>query len=472
MAVFLLGIAVSWGQTPAAFPQTVNFEGRLTFDDYERLREIPFEVPPGTRRIELIAATTGRNRRTMVDIGLRGPSGFRGWSGTRLETVQVSAFTATPGYLPGPIEPGAWAVILGVPNIRKGSEDTYSISITLQDTDLPVFSRVIRQGEGWYAGDLHTHSAHSDGSVTSLGGRRVGGPPHLMFEAAKAAGMDFVTLSDHNTVAHWLEVDRLQPYYDTMLLLHGREVTTYRGHANTVGERRFTDFRLPTPQSSPAPILREITSTGAFVYINHPLRPDDETCMGCGWNLTDDETLGAVLGVEVVNGPLAIPNQYGWDAWASWLNRGFRLTAVGGSDEHTPDEPYDYLLGMPTTVVWARELSEPAIIEGLKSGRVYIRVRGPKGPTLEFNAEVGAASYPMGAVLPSASARVRLRAAVGQADGQTLEWIRNGQTVATDIVRQAVMTHDFDAQPGDWFSLIVRDALLPTLLSNPIYVAR
>lgn len=51
--------------------------------------------------------------------------------------------------------------------------------------------------------------------------------------------MDFVLLSDHNTASHWLEVDRLQPYYDSLLLLHGREVTTYRGHANTVGETAF-----------------------------------------------------------------------------------------------------------------------------------------------------------------------------------------------------------------------------------------
>lgn len=458
-------------QTPPFFPKTLSFEGRLSFGDYERLIEQPFEVPPGTRRIELTVTNTGRERRTVVDVGLRGPSGFRGWSGGRVETVQVSPLTATPGYLPGLIEPGQWAVIIGVPNIRRGSHDAYSVRVTLHDTDAPRPSRVVRQGAGWYAGDLHAHSAHSDASVSSLGGIRTGAPPHLVFEAARTLGLDFVTLSDHNTVAHWLDVDRLQPYYDTLLLLHGREVTTYRGHANTVGESRFIDFRLPTPEASPAPILRAIASTGAFVSINHPIRPDDESCMGCGWNLTDAETLGAALGVEVINGPLTSDNQNGWSAWTSWLNRGLRLTAVGGSDEHTPDETEDYELGTPTTVVWARELSEPAIVEGLKSGRVYIRTKGPDGPTLDFDADVNGTTYPMGAIVPAPGpVRVRLRAIVGGAEGQTLDWIRNGEVEASTPAGPHPRIHEVEARAGDWFSLVVRNGQQTTLISNPVYL--
>lgn len=471
--VFLLGGSAPPTQAPPFFPRTLTFEGRLSFEHYERLFEQAFDVPPGTRRIELVVTNTGRDRRTVLDFGLRGPSGFRGWSGGRVETVQVSPLTATPGYLPGIIEPGEWAVIIGVPNIRPDSHDAYAVRVTLHDTDMPQRSRVIRQGAGWYAGDLHAHSAHSDASVESLGGTRVGSPPHLTFEAARAIGLDFVTLSDHNTVAHWVDVDRLQPYYDTMLLLHGREVTTYRGHANTIGESRFTDFRLPSPEASPAPILREIAGTGAFVSINHPIRPDDETCMGCGWNLTDQETVGAALGVEVVNGPLRSADQNGWAAWAAWLNRGLRLTAVGGSDEHTPDEVEDYALGTPTTVVWARELSEPAIVEGLKSGRVYIRTQGPGGPTLEFEAEAGGTKYRMGEVVPhSSTVGLRLRAVVGRADGQTLDWIRNGTVEASEPIGPAPNIRHVEARPGDWFSLVVRDGHDTTVISNPIYVAR
>ena len=255
LALFLLGVPVL-GQAPRFFPRTLSFEGRLTRADYERLFEQPFEVPPGTRRIELVVTNTGRDRRTVLDVGLRGPSGLRGWSGGRVETIRLSALTATPGYLPGPIEAGPWAVIIGVPNIRQDSDDRYTIRITLHDDDLPASTLIVRPGPGWYAGDLHAHSGHSDGRIRMSSPAPIGGPPHVVFDAARAAGLDFITLSDHNTAAHWLDVDRLQPYYDSMLLMHGREVTTYRGHANTAGERAFNDFRLDTPHTSPAARLR------------------------------------------------------------------------------------------------------------------------------------------------------------------------------------------------------------------------
>lgn len=471
--VFLLGVsAIAW-QAPRFFPQTLTLEGTLTRADYERLFEQPFEVPAGTKRIELVVTNSGRERRTVLDVGLRGPSGFRGWSGGRTDSIELSALTATPGYLPGPIEAGPWAVIIGVPNIRDGSEDQFRIQVTLHDTDRASPTRVVRTGPGWFVGDLHAHSGHSDGRVRVGTPRVTGAPPHRAFDAAVAAGLDFLTLSDHNTVAHWLDVDRLQPYYDSLLLLHGREVTTYRGHANTAGESTFHDFRLGSPLESPAPLLRRIAASGAFVSINHPGRPDDETCMGCGWNVADDEVLRSVQGVEVVNGMTRSGPQWGWPIWAAWLNRGARLTAVGGSDEHTPDEGVDYRIGQPATVVWARELSEAAIVEGLKSGRVYIRTRGPEGPQLAFDAEVGGRRYQMGEVVPlTQPAKVRLRAEIRGADGHHIEWIRNGQVVAAQAVRAGSNEHAMDARPGDWFALMVRDGDDPTLISNPVYVSR
>ena len=123
------------------------------------------------------------------------------------------------------------------------------------------------RGAGWYVGDLHAHSGHSDGRSKSRLQTAIGTPAHRVFDAAVAADRDFVALTDHNTASHWLDVERLQPYYDD-LLLHGREITTYRGHANSAGERAFHEFRLPTPRTSPASILGAIHASGAFVSIN------------------------------------------------------------------------------------------------------------------------------------------------------------------------------------------------------------
>lgn len=454
------------------FTHTITLDGRLTGADHERLLEREFEVPPGTRRIEIEYAVSGADRRTVVDLGLRGPSGLRGWSGGGKRSIMVSALGATPGYLPGPIESGPWAVVLGIPNIRPGSEDTYTITIRMFSADLPPASKVIRAGPGWFAGDLHAHSGHSDGRGVSKSGQAIPTPAHRVFDAAAAAGLDFVALSDHNTASHWLDVDRLQPYYDSLLLLHGREVTTYRGHADTVGETAFSEFRLPTPATSPAGLLSHIAGRGAFISINHPLRPDDETCMGCGWNDDDAVTIQTVQGVEVVNGALRMGSLDGWPFWARLLNCGHRLTAVGGSDEHTIDAPQDQNLGTPTTVVYARDLSEAGIVAGLKSGRVYIRTQGVGGPSLQFSAEWAGRVFEMGDTIPAgAPSAATLQVEVTGSGAQTLEWIRSGEPLGTQSVSGGIQRRRVEMRDGDWFSVIIRDpAGQATVLSNAIYV--
>jgi predicted metal-dependent phosphoesterase TrpH len=470
-ALSLTGLPPSSPERPPSFPHQIVHRGVLTREDYERVIEHRFIVPAGASRLEISLSHTGSEARTVIDLGLRGPSGLRGWSGGRETRVDVSTTSTTPGYLPGPIEPGEWRLLLGIANIREARQDTYLATITVDDEPL-MPSRVISAAAGWYAGDLHTHSGHSDGSARSARGARVPVPPHRVFEQARAAGLDFVLLSDHNTASHWLDVDRLQPYFDDLLLLHGREVTTYRGHANTVGERRFLPFH-PAAHETVAPILRPIVSSGAFVSINHPLRPDDERCMGCGWNDAAGRIIGLVHGVEVINGDSSSGPDFGWPFWADLLNRGFRLTAVGGSDDHTPDDPSDRAPGRPTTVVWAHELSESALVEGLKRGRVYVRAQGADGPHVELSARFASAIYRMGdAVDARASGLLELTVDAAGAAGQRIEWIRNGRVEHATAVSGAPAAWQTRAHPGDWFSVVLRRDGAVTALSNAIYFGR
>jgi hypothetical protein len=471
LAVLVLATGLA-AQTPDRVPAPpLHYSHELTRADYERLIEQPFDVPAGTRRIEVSYRAAGADVRTVVDLGLRGPSGLRGWSGGSRSTIWVSALGATPGYLPGAIEPGRWAVLLGVPNIRAGRRDAVDITISFFTQDLPEGPAIAGRGPGWFVGDLHAHSGHSDGRSRSRRGQAVGTPVHRVADAAVSADLDFVALSDHNTTSHWLDVDRLQPYYDDLLLLRGREVTTYRGHANTIGERTFHEFRLPTPDASPAPLLAPIAADGAFISINHPALPDGEACMGCGWNVTDAAVMREVHGVEVVNGDTVSGPLSGWAFWARMLSAGHRLTAVGGSDEHTVDDDGDRRLGRPATVVWAESLSASAIVDGLKRGRAYVRVRGPQGPTLEFHAEHAGARVEMGGETPAGGA-LTLVATVAGAEGQSLQWIVDGAVVAEAPVSAAPLRLDQPAVAGRWFSLVVRDASGPTIFANAIRVGR
>jgi hypothetical protein len=443
----------------------IRLSGTLTYADYERLFEREFDVPAGTERIELELQYDDQNR-TVIDLGLRAPSGLRGWSGGGLRRVFVSAHSASYGYSPGPIEPGRWAVVLGVPNIRHASTANYTLTVRMSAHRPPT----IRESPAWYAGDFHTHSGHSDGRTVLATGERIPVPAEHVFNAAKAAGLDFVALTDHNTVSHWADVDRLQSLFPTLLLVHGREVTTYRGHMNAFGRTAFVDFRLG-PTRAIGDLAALLIDDGAFVSINHPERPDDETCMGCGWNDRDDATVRRLQGVEIVNGDLEEGTRAGWPFWARMLNAGHRLAVIGGSDDHTPDETQDQRIGRPTTVVYARELSEPALLEGLRAGRTYVRTRGPEGPTLEMAARSGGQRFESGDTVPAGE--LTLEAVVGRAPGQSASWIRNGETLTRmPVPADGRVTHSVAARPGDWFSLVVRDAAGPTLYSGAIYVAR
>lgn len=446
--------------------ERIVLEGEVDRDDYERVLELPFAVPAGTRHVGVDLRYDDAHR-TVLDLGLHGSTTFRGWSGGGPQRIFVGEHSASFGYTAGPIESGTWNVLLGVPNVRPGVTARYRVTVTFDgEADAPV----LRSGSAWYAGDLHLHSGHSDGRTLGAGGVRLRVPPQKTFEAAARTGLDFMALTDHNTAAHWADVDRLQVHFPALLLLHGREVTTYQGHMNTFGERRFVDFRVGDSRDLAA-LATELAAAGSFVSINHPDAPDDETCMGCGWNARDDGTMSSVHGVEIVNGDDSQGSRMGWPFWAAMLNRGHRLTAVGGSDEHTPDEIQDRGAGRPTTMVYARELSEAGIVDGLHSGRVYIRTQGVHGPALEFTAIRGDRIVQMGGNL--AAGRATLQARLAGAAGQRLEWIRNGSVTATAAVGATEpMRLNVDARPGDWFALVLRDGATPTVYSNAIYVER
>ena len=455
---------------PSHAASEVVMEGTLTRDDYERLMELPFEVEEGIDRLEISLEYEGVERKTVIDLGLRGPRGFRGWSGGGAQTISVGRTFSSYGYLPGAPEPGRWAVVLGVPNIREESRDAYRVTVRKHRSDPPAFP-VLHDAPGWYTGDLHSHSGHSDGRAFLADGSRVRIPPHRVYDAARAAGLDFVALSEHNTSSHWLEVDRMQPYYPDVLLLHAREVTTYNGHANAFGEREFVDFRVMGERRL-SDVLQELAQGGALVSINHPAAPDDERCMGCGWSALDAESLRSVHAVEIVNGADAEGPLAGWPVWASLLNRGFRLTAIGGSDEHTADDRSDQALGAPATVIWAESLSEPALVEGLRRARVFVRVRGANGPSIEFTAVAGHGKWEMGETIPAAAGEVRLVAKPEGASGQTLVWIRNGKEAARAAVGDdRELEWSVRAAPGDWFTVVLRDERGPTLFGNAIYVS-
>ncbi len=486
----LLLLALALGDAAAAAPDPgkadVTLEGEVRFTDLRHYIAAPFVVPAGTGRITVILSHDGVANKTTIDLGLRDPDRFRGWSGGNKMRFEVSQIDATPSYLPGPLPPGRWALILGAPNIRSGVVTHYRARIYFNRSGTaPAVSHFsdapLRPGPAWFRGDLHMHTAHSDGSCLSRSGVRVPCPVFRTVEAADARNLDFIAISDHNTASQNQALRELQPYFDRTLLIPAQELTTFTGHANAIGVVDPIDFRVDGVHVPDANALADaVHRAGGLFSINHPALPSGEICMGCGWTAPGFD-FARVDAVEVVNGgALQVSGKAdgfvsGLPFWRSLLNAGLHPTAVGGSDNHDPDG--SPAVGSPTTVVWAADLSERAVLAGLKAGHVFIDVESDPARRLEVWADAGAGRVMMGdrLGLPAGRKATLTVQALGALGGR-LEIMRDGSLLAdpvldpalqADAVRTLTLTGDGRRH---WVQALVRDAKgRLILISNPIY---
>ncbi len=483
LATLLLCSAVpasAAGQQP-----DLTLRGEITGQDHQTYREVPFAVPAGTTRITVQFDYTGRDRKTTLDLGLLDPDGFRGWSGGNKSVFTVSASDATPSYLPGAIRPGEWALLLGIPNIRKDTRAEFTARIWLGREDDPYWQPAIAnppllEEPGWYRGDLHLHDAHSDGSCKSRKGAKAPCPMFLTARAAAERGLDFIAITDHNTTSQANAIRELQPYFDDLLLMPGREITTFSGHANLIGTVAPLDFRVGGNRDWNA-LLRDAARLQGMVSINHPVRPSGEICMGCGWTAPNAD-LSLLQAVEVVNGMDADTPYSGIPFWESLLTAGYRPTAIGGSDNHDASQTLPGLgggpVGMPTTVVQAQALSMPAILAGLRAGHAFVDVQGSRDRTLGFSARSGVSQAQMGDVLLApAAGMVEFDARAENVAGARMEVIQDGKVIhpqADLSINHPVQTVRFSWRSDGqrhWFRVNVRGADGKLLLvGNPIYL--
>jgi len=273
----------------------------------------------------------------------------------------------------------------------------------------------------------------------------------------------------------------LQPYFDKVLLIPGREITTFQGHINFLGSTDFVDFRLDgrtVPDVNT--LLASAARVGAITSINHPASPSGEICMGCGWTPSTPVKMRLLTAVEAVNGG---EEQYGISDLPYWnkeLNLGCRLTGIGGSDNHRPLQPLDQLgsIGSPTTVVYATELSTPAILDAIRAGRVFVDVAGTRDRLLEVSAHTGDRMSAAGDVLDVAHGEnVEFKACLAGAAGGSMHWIEDGQDVTPDAggaipAAEATRTLPWTSDGRrHWFRAQVTgpDGKL-WLIGNPIYI--
>lgn len=118
--------ATSLGEAiPAVQPawrQEIVREVSLADQCRQRYLPLPVEIPPDTASVQIDLAVEDPDgaEPAAIDLGCEGLDGWRGWSGGARSRIVIGAEDATPGYLPGALEPGTWSVILGLHALPAG----------------------------------------------------------------------------------------------------------------------------------------------------------------------------------------------------------------------------------------------------------------------------------------------------------------------------------------------------------------
>ena len=232
----------------------------------------------------------------------------------------------------------------------------------------------------FWRGNLHTHSTLSDGVLE----------PRQVVDAYKAAGYDFMQLSEH-FIEHFNF-----PIADTRAFRSNNFTTLLGGelHApeTSMGELWHIvaaglpiDFPQNLKGETGPELARRAREAGAFVGIAHP-----------AWaqlTIEDGRAIDAAHAVEIYNHGCAVENDRGdgWYLLDQLLTEGKRLTAFATDDAHFKGP--DYFGGW--VHVKAESLDPDALLDSLKKG-LYYSSMGPQIHAIEMNGkEISIACSPV-----------------------------------------------------------------------------
>jgi hypothetical protein len=254
------------------------------------------------------------------------------------------------------------------------------------------------------------------------------------------------------------------------LVLRGEEITTYGGHANAWGlpSGAWIDFRSrPGDTARISNIAAQTHQSGALISINHPFA----LCGGCAWSY--DAAARDFDAIEVWNGAWDETDEQALTMWDKVLQSGRHITAIASSDSHRPTNP----IGEPATLVAANDLSQTALLDAIRRGRVYL-TRAVGRPVVRFEAQATGKRGPRWIVGDEISLngpdKIRLSITTEATSPQAMiSLVSNGQVTRrfpakTDGQPQVI---EIECLHDSYFRLEVRDETKAMLaLTNPIYV--
>ncbi|MEM7029666.1 MAG: CehA/McbA family metallohydrolase [Chloroflexota bacterium] len=455
-----------------------QFTGTLTASDMKKHIQHTFDMPAQAAQISiLLTATEGAvdGLSTMLTLTIFDSQGFRGAGhrGGQKHAVTIGPEKTTPGYRKGSLPMGTWIVQIDTHRILADRPCDYQLDIDitlgspLDSFDEPTqktpdFSPIANPSPGWYRGDLHSHTIHSDASWDV---------PDLV-AAAHAYHLDFIALTDHNTISGLAEMASFSG--PELLTMGGQELTTFWGHAVCLGQHDWLDWRVTQTGPEIAAIAEQLETQGYPFIIAHPKDIGDPKCTGCRW-LYPEMMPGSARFVEIWNeswyghNPTSrAKNEDGLALWYQWLNDGHRLVATAGSDTHGPQ---GYAQNPGFNIVYANTLSEADILAALWQGHLYLSA----GPTLTFTAQTTDGVQPMmgDTLLMTDEKQTATFTVTWEAcpDEAVLSFIVDGKPKeAIPIIEQGSQSWSLSSAQGSWCLVEIRDyenAMLA--ITNPIF---
>ncbi len=218
-----------------------------------------------------------------------------------------------------------------------------------------AWTKVFSNGAGWYSADMHNHSTYSFNFQNY--------PVTDMVEAAKAKGLDIVSLTDYNTFSQANACRTLST--KDFICIPGEEIANpYWGHANAQFIHKKVYEFLP-----PQHWIDDVKKQGGMFFINHPFIDMKK------WR---DYNITGYNGIEVLNGakiPMDPDSIKAFDKWDELNRKGLHLYGIADSDAHTP-----YAIGTYRDYVYAASFTLSAIEHGFRNGAFY----GTNGPMIAF----------------------------------------------------------------------------------------
>ncbi len=221
--------------------------------------------------------------------------------------------------------------------------------------------------------DLHLHTRHSSWKhLKVIRARDSYSDPVQVFERAKAAGMDFVAITDHESIEGCLRLLEARPGRAAEIIV-GEEVETYFPdtgqwiHVNVLGLDEATHREVQRLRPNVHELVPYLRRRGLLHVLNHPFQSYRFQKPPRAYV---EDILSLFDHFEIGNGTMPGGHEAAGEAMLRYAGElMMRKTAVAGSDAHVPDHVGSSWTAAPgeTAAEWLRSVARGDCVQATRA---------------------------------------------------------------------------------------------------------